>query len=325
MTLAQYCSQFQKIRRANGIAFSDLTLKKAPHKPLLLLAVLDMVGRKQITSPFISIADEMTELNALFGSFWHKLMPVTHTSSIGFPFSKMGNEPFWHLVPLPDKTVTKELIEKMSTVSQLRQHVMGAQLDEALFALMQDAQSRQTLIDTLIGTHFSPEAQALLRAEMGEQDTIFQYSLELEQQAQHKVRDSSSVAKYTVQVRDQGFRKAVVRCYDHRCAMCGTRIVTPEGYTAVDAAHIEPWSVSQNDQITNGMALCKLCHWAFDTGVIGVRADFSIAVARQIGQMPNAPGFIPTLAGRTLILPKEVHLRPKPENFEWHRKTFSVA
>jgi hypothetical protein len=39
----------------------------------------------------------------------------------------MGNEPFWHLAPLPDKTVTKELIEKMSTVSQLRQHEMMIQ------------------------------------------------------------------------------------------------------------------------------------------------------------------------------------------------------
>jgi len=32
-----------------------------------------------------------------------------------------------------------------------------------------------------------------------------------------------------------------------------------------------PWSRSKNDDIRNGMALCKLCHWAFDEGMMGVR------------------------------------------------------
>lgn len=190
---------------------------------------------------------------------------------------------------------------------------------------MQDANARTVLTQTILETHFSSAGQALLKAEMGIQDGVFQYSLELENRAQHKVKEVSLETTYAVVVRDQGFRKAIVRCYDHRCAMCGTRILTPEGYTAVDAAHIEPWSVSQNDQIDNGMALCKLCHWAFDTGVIGVRSDFSIVVSRQIGHMPNAPGFIPTLNGRQLILPKEPHYRPKAENFSWHRNTFAIC
>ncbi len=324
MSLDAYCAQLQKIRRANGTTFSELTHKKAPHKPLLLLAVLDMVGRQQISSPFVSIVDEMTELTALFASYWHKLMPVTHTSSIGFPFAKMGNEPFWHLAPLANKEITPALIARMETVAQLRQHVSGAYLDEALFALMQDANTRQVLIQTILNAHFSVQGQAVLRAEMGIQNDIFQYSLALENQAQHKVQDAGLLIKYTAQIRDQGFRKIVVRCYNHRCAICGTRIVTPEGYSAVDAAHIEPWSVSQNDHINNGMALCKLCHWAFDHGVVGVRSDFSIVISRQVGNLPNAPGFIPTLAGRQLILPAEPHYWPKVDNFNWHRQTFTL-
>lgn len=60
--------------------------------------------------------------------------------------------------------------------------------------------------------------------------------------------------------RDQGFRKAVVKAYDHRCAFCGIRIRTPDGHTVVDGAHIIPWSVSKNDAPQNGLSLCKLCH-----------------------------------------------------------------
>jgi len=31
--------------------------------------------------------------------------------------------------------------------------------------------------------------------------------------------------------RDQGFQRIVVSTYDHRCALCGVRIITPEGHT----------------------------------------------------------------------------------------------
>ena len=56
-------------------------------------------------------------------------------------------------------------------------------------------------------------------------------------------------------IRDQGFRKAIVRLYEHRCAICGIRILTPEGHTVVEAAHIIPWSKTHNDSPQNGMSL----------------------------------------------------------------------
>ena len=43
---------------------------------------------------------------------------------------------------------------------------------------------------------------------------------------------------------------------------------TIDGHTAVDAAHIIPWSISHNDDPRNGLALCKLCHWSFDEGLL---------------------------------------------------------
>ena len=69
-------------------------------------------------------------------------------------------------------------------------------------------------------------------------------------------------------VRDQAFRKTVVTLYDHRCAMCGIRMLTPDGHTVVQAAHVKPWRVSYDDRPTNGMALCRLCQWYFDEGLM---------------------------------------------------------
>ena len=45
---------------------------------------------------------------------------------------------------------------------------------------------------------------------------------------------------------------------------------TPEGRTAVAAAHIIPWRYSHNDDPRNGMALCGLHHWTFDEGLVTI-------------------------------------------------------
>jgi hypothetical protein len=42
----------------------------------------------------------------------------------------------------------------------------------------------------------------------------------------------------------------VVHIYEHRCAFCGVRMLTSDGHTAVDAAHVIPWSIN-NDLTTD--------------------------------------------------------------------------
>ncbi|MBP1734871.1 MAG: endonuclease family protein, partial [Deltaproteobacteria bacterium] len=130
--------------------------------------------------------------------------------------------------------------------------------------------------------------------------------------------------KYKPAARDQGFRRAVVTAYDHRCALCGVRIVTSEGHTVVDAAHIVPWRVSQNDDIRNGMALCKLCHWAFDEGMMGVSDSFNVITSRQIGVDPNVPGLLLTLSGRGIIPPADRDLWPGKNYLNEHRRKWRL-
>lgn len=53
-------------------------------------------------------------------------------------------------------------------------------------------------------------------------------------------------------------------------------MLTVDGHTAVAAAHIVPWSVSHNDDPRNDMALCRLCHWIFDEGLLGVSPSYAV-------------------------------------------------
>jgi hypothetical protein len=57
---------FASLNRAPGATWSEATKRKAPHKPLLLLAVLDLVHRGVITAPFIAVSGDLVELNELF-------------------------------------------------------------------------------------------------------------------------------------------------------------------------------------------------------------------------------------------------------------------
>jgi len=52
--------------------------------------------------------------------------------------------------------------------------------------------------------------------------------------------------------------------------------------SAIDAAHIIPWSLSHDDAPRNGMALCRLCHWTFDKGLLTVSARYHVVASPQL-------------------------------------------
>jgi putative restriction endonuclease len=324
-TLETYIRQFANLRRAPNAIFTEATKKRAPHKPILLLAVLDLVARGVITSPFIAVTGDLVELNELFNLYWRRIIPLGQTSSIAVPFSRLHNEPFWELVPQPGKAITRETIGSISTVGQLRTLALGARMDEDLFRLMQQPEARNALREALLRSCFSDAARAALEEQAGINAEAFSYSVELEQKAHLPlVAETLEADSYKPAARDQGFRRIVVTTYDHRCALCGVRIITPEGHTVVDAAHIIPWSKSRNDDIRNGMALCKLCHWAFDEGMMGVSDGYNVITSRQIAANPNVPGFLLTLSGRGIIGPPDREFWPAQQYLAEHRREWRL-
>lgn len=63
----------------------------------------------------------------------------------------------------------------------------------------------------------------------------------------------------------RAFAKEVLLAYNYRCAVCGIALGGIEGIdSGIDAAHILAWSKYDLDVVQNGIALCKLHHWAFD-------------------------------------------------------------
>lgn len=325
MTLTPSIKPFSSLSRAPGAVWTEATKRKAPHKPLLLLAVLDLVHRGVITTPFIAVTADLVELNELFNLYWRRVVPLGQTSSIAFPFSRLAREPFWELDPQPGKAITDAVINNTSSVSYLRKYALGAKLDDGLFRVMQSGEGREALRETLLFSCFSAEAAAQLREQSIINREAFDYSRLLEEQSHLPlVWEIVEADNYRAAARDQGFRRIVVKAYDHRCALCGVRIVTPDGHTVVEAAHIVPWSRSQNDDIRNGMALCRTCHWGFDEGMLGVSDCYTVITARAIGNDPNFPGLLTMLSGRGIIPPAERELWPAPQHLAEHRRVWRL-
>lgn len=97
-------------------------------------------------------------------------------------------------------------------------------------------------------------------------------------------------------------------------------MITPEGYTAVDAAHIKPWSESHDDRPANGMALCKLCHWSFDRGLMSVGKEYEVLISTTVRTDRNILGHTLTLMDRPIFKPKKECFWPDPQNLTWRRK-----
>lgn len=300
----------------NRIRYPSDTLHRAPHKPLLLLSVLDLAAERGIPDGRIEVS---TDLGELFSHYWHRVMPPAQRPNLALPFFHLQRDGgFWTLIATPGNERTLASIPQITSMSQLRSLVAYAVLTPTLTGCIADARTRTELRALLLRTYFSPAAQERLLEQSTVNVESFEYSLRLLNQ--REVADMPEQGEYSRAARNQGFRRAIVTAYDYRCAMCGIRVVTFDGHVAVDAAHIRPWSQWHDDNPSNGLALCRLCHWSFDEGLLSATRHRVILVSPQLTSSGNISGHLVQLAERPLIIPPQGQSAPDPEALVWHRQ-----
>ncbi|GAC1444455.1 MAG: HNH endonuclease [Chloroflexota bacterium] len=315
--LQHYAQLFANLRvNKNQHFFPDDTLRCAPHKPLLLLAVLDLYSEGLIHDSLVPLIPELGEL---FSRYWYRIMPPGNRPNLALPFFHLKNDGnFWHLVATPGNENVLENTKAFNSVPHLKDLVLGARLPADLSVHMSNPRDRDALRQVLTTRYFSSGAQARLLEQGTVNVEAFEYSQNL--LSGRLVAEALEAQAYRPAARNQGFRRAIVIAYDHRCATCGIRVMTVDGRTAVDAAHIKPWSESRNDRPTNGLALCKLCHWCFDEGVLGIDQSRAILISRQLQASSNVPAHLATLQQRPIIGPANPELAPDLTALIWHQR-----
>ncbi len=122
----------------------------------------------------------------------------------------------------------------------------------------------------------------------------------------------------------QSFRERVIEAYRSQCAFCRLR-----HRELLDAAHIIPDAAEEGRPVvTNGMALCKLHHAAFDSFILGVTPDYLIKVREDIMLEEDGPILrhgLQGLEGLKIQLPSDSSQWPSQDALAWKFEKFQRA
>lgn len=139
--------------------------KTAPHKAILLLAVMQLVEEDVITSSEIELSDLLINK---FNSIWQEKLsePSVFSCDISKPFFHLQHEPFWKLLEIEE--INNEVVEELGlyqkktmaagyTVKSMRAKFRCAKIDNDLFEVFKDPDARTILQNLLIGKYLSYE------------------------------------------------------------------------------------------------------------------------------------------------------------------------
>ena len=307
-TLQKYVQKMKRLRvdRAHGVA---------PHKPLLLLAVIELIERGQIQENKISLSPDLAET---FIKYWSKV--TDRKPNIALPFFHLKSDGFWHLHPNAGYEKALDVADRITAISRLREVITYVSLDDDLFVLLTDASNREIIRQTLIYVYlldFKGGIEGLIAE--GKQITEYEQALISEVEQPFSLQKPTAPIPEESPIRSTDFRQAIMGLYDYTCAVCELRIVTMDGESATDAAHIIPFRISKNDDVRNGISLCKLHHWVFDKGLISLSTTYQILVSPLMCDRRPTEWMLTELQDKSILLPEHNQLYPAQDALAWHR------
>ncbi len=308
-TLEKYVQKIKRLRvdRAHGVA---------PHKPLLLLAVIELIERGQIQENKISLSPDLAET---FIKYWSKV--TDRKPNIALPFFHLRSDGFWHLHPNTGYEKVLDVADRITAISRLREVIAYVSLDDDLFVLLTDASNREIIRQTLIYVYlieFKGGIEDLIAE--GKQITEYEQSLISEVEQPFSLQKPTPPIPEESPIRSVGFRQAIMGLYNYTCAVCRLRIVTMDGESATDAAHIIPFRISKNDDVRNGISLCKLHHWSFDKGLISLSKTYQVLVSPLMSNRRPTEWTLTELQDKSILLPGRDQLYPAQDALAWHRE-----
>lgn len=302
--LKHYLDRFARLNRA-----PHPHLGRAPHKPVLLLALLDAVEQRLVKENFVPITPELA---ALFRQHWQALVPPgTWQEKMNMPFRHLLHEGFWELIK-DGQPQTAAMVGEPSSLIQLALRIDGGRFSPELWALLQDPVARAALRAQLVQTYFA-DAESVPSIEPADILAREAARLLTEASAKFRIRPPRKEEDAGAFVRHALFPSVVKNLYGQACAVCRADTRTDMGRVLLDAAHILPFAKHHNDDPRNGIALCKNHHWGFDAGAFGIADDYRIIASRRIMEtMPLVT------AGNEIMLPTNPEYAPAIEALRWH-------
>ena len=307
--LDKYLSKFSKLHVDKNP--SRYTLGKAPHKSILLLSLIILDKNNKVD---LSNIETNIYLRETWSELW-ELLEYNRVGPIHLPLYHMKSDGFWNI----------EFREGISlhqpkSLNQFNEMVKSFSLEPELIELIKKEDTRTQLINSLLnGGYFSDGEIQNLKEHIKILDDSFKYEEKINSLIRNEFTMDYGISGELQPLRSAAFRRVVLTAYDETCSVCGMKIVTSSGISIIDAAHILPFSHFQNDDIRNGMALCKTHHWLFDKGLMSVDPHYRVIVSKTIEK--EIPDRVITNYNKSeIMLPGEAEKYPSQIALDWHRE-----
>jgi len=321
MTKLQVLRAISNLRTDRTNSWPDTSLNQAPHKPLLLLSVVDGIEQGWIAENRISLDERLIDQ---FGAYWGGVMDSS-VPTIANPYYHLQSSDIWDLHFKDSKPTTSGT----PSVFILQMHGAFVRLDPMLYDMMCNAEDRAIIRQTILQKYFSEQGIERLSLHMRFDAEAFLYITEIDHLVDEPfqlITTAEVIVSYTTvtkEARERGFSIRIRDLYRNTCAICRSRVVTPQGYTLVDAAHVWPRAISRNDDPRNGLALCKTHHWMFDQYLLTVTTSYEIHLSRWIKANGYQIDDTLKLDGNPLLLPTDRRFNPAVQAIEMHNSRFN--
>jgi putative restriction endonuclease len=306
ISLDSYLRRFQRLRvNRKADSFS-------PHKPGMLLAVIELAEAGALSENRILVAPPLLER---YRALFDLVRSERDHPNPYFPFFHLRAEGFWHLRALPGREDVLAAMKTARAVADIEQNVAYARLDHQLHALLLDPVAREVLRNDLVAFWFPAEHEQLL-AQLEREGALGRYERRL--RGLTEGRDIKEPAEPDLEkVRSTAFRRTVLEAYDYRCAASGWRIILPDGQVMAEAAHLIPFAASADDDPRNGIALAPSYHWALDRNLIAPGPDLRWHVSKVLDARLRDNAALLDLDGTDLLLPQNARYRPRQDALQY--------
>lgn len=109
------------------------------------------------------------------------------------------------------------------------------------------------------------------------------------------------------------FRDFVMTGYKNKCAITGN-VIRYGSFMNLEAAHIWPRSHKGLYLPSNGIALCRDMHWAFDKGLFTVDDNLKVVVHPEVES-----DYLKQYSNKSLFIPENAFFRPDINNLHYHQ------
>jgi putative restriction endonuclease len=279
-----------------------------------MIAIIELIEKGLIRNNEILIT---ADLVSAFKNIWSIIAGTDYQPTFYLPFYHLKNDRFWHILPNEGYEKYLSLPGSISSFKKLKEIVFSAKLDDELFQLLSIPETRQEFKYFLLNRYFPDSKRYYL--DQSDIDYI-EYVDRIENSILHTdIQIIEKLDEEDIFVRGGLFKKLVPKVYDYTCCVSGMRVIATDDIQMVDACHIIPFRISQDDSITNGLSLCPNMHRAFDRGLISIDSNYQLIVSEEFAEESKSVYGITQFESKVIILSKNSAYFPDPQKLEWHK------